>query len=267
MQAFWLRRYNFTAVPRLDMVPFSKGVQPVSNVSPQQYREVTVKMINHYRAAGPIETKQRTYRPVLIGHGWCAEVHRLAESAFRLVDTGFAHEAHILLRTMFETTISLHWLSQKGDAGALGVFAEGDRLNRASAVDLETAFSLPQELIDTIKNQPVSRTDESEIFRRFQAQCDEIDPKKQLYSVYRHLCGYAHPSTVGAFAFVEPSTEPVSLRSTPRTSDSIVAVTAAMCVLWAGRAFDEMVNGKPRKQFLRAVARDVALTPILPALR
>ncbi|MFD9454135.1 DUF5677 domain-containing protein [Streptomyces sp. NPDC059985] len=239
----------------------------MSNVSPQRYREMTEKMITHYQAAGPIETKQRRYRPVLIGHGWCAEVHRLAASAFQLADADYAHEAHILLRTMFETTISLHWLSQKGDAGALGVFAEGERANRASAVDLEKAFSPPQDLIDMIKNQTFGKTDESEIFRRFQAQCDEIDPKRELYSVYRHLCGYAHPSTVGAFAFIEPSTEPVSLRSTPRMSTSTVAVTAAMCVLWAGRAFDEMVNGKPRKQFLRAVARELDLAPILPALR
>ncbi|WP_330300601.1 hypothetical protein [Streptomyces sp. NBC_00503] len=64
------------------------------------------------------------------------------------------------------------------------------------------------------KNQTFGKTDEGEIFRRIQAQCDEIDPKSELYSVYRYLCGYAHPSTVGAFAFIEPSTEPVSLRST-----------------------------------------------------
>ncbi|WP_406218312.1 DUF5677 domain-containing protein [Streptomyces canus] len=236
----------------------------MNNVTPQQYREAAEKMIADYRAAGPIETKQRKYRSVLIGHGWCAEVHRLAESAFLLVDRGYAHEALILLRTMFETTISLHWLSQKGDAGARGVLAEGDRTNRAALTDLEKAFKLPQDFIDTIKNVAVEKTDESEIFRKFQAQCDEIDPKRELYSVYRHLCGYAHPSTVGAFAFIEPTTEPPSLRTEPRVSNSVVEATAAMCLVWAGRDFDEMVSGKPRKQFLRSVAREVGLPPMLP---
>ncbi|WP_326721708.1 DUF5677 domain-containing protein [Streptomyces sp. NBC_00243] len=235
----------------------------MSNVTQQQYREAVEKMIADYKAAGPIETKQRNYRPVLIGHGWCTEVHRLAESSLHLVDLGYAHEALILLRTMLETTVSLHWLSQKGDSGALGVFAEGDRLNRAAAADMEKGFNVPQDLIDVIKNVPVEKTDESEIFRKFQAQCDEIDPKRELYSVYRFLCGYAHPSSVGAFAFVEPMTKPPSLRSAPKAQGSMVEVTAAMCLIWAGRAFDEMINGKPRKQFLRSVARELGLKPIL----
>ncbi|MGK5534223.1 DUF5677 domain-containing protein [Streptomyces sp. URMC 129] len=235
-------------------------------VTEQQYRQAVEKMVAHYRAAGPVETQQRRYRTVLIGHGWCAEVHRLAEAALRLVDLGYGHEAQILVRTMFETTISLHWLSQKGDAGALGVLAEGGRANRAAAVDLEKAFRLPQDLIDAIKGERVEKTEESEIFHRFQAQCDEIDPKRELYSVYRYLCGFAHPTSVGAFAFIEQATEPPGLRGTPRTSSSAVAATAAMCVLWAGRAFDEMIVGKPRKQFLRAVARDIGLPPVLPRI-
>jgi hypothetical protein len=178
----------------------------------------------------------------------------------------YGHEAQILIRTMFETTISLHGLSQKGDAGARGILAEGDRTGRAAAKDMEKAFNLPPDLLDTIKNQPVEKTDESEVFRRFQAQCDEIDPKKELYSVYRHLCGYAHPSTTGAFSFIQPSTTPPGLLNTPRKSTSTIEVTAAMCVIWAGRAFDEMITGKPRKQFLRRLAREVGLPPVLPKI-
>ncbi|OQR60881.1 hypothetical protein B6E66_26960 [Streptomyces maremycinicus] len=237
----------------------------MGKITPQRYREAVEKLVADYRAAGAVEAKQRNYRPVLIGHGWCAEVHRLAESALILADAGYGHEALILLRTMFETTISLHWLSQKGDAGARGVLAEGDRTSRASLTDLQkTAFTLPQDLIDAVKNLPVEKTDESEIFRKFQAQCDEIDPKRELYSVYRHLCGYAHPSTTGAFAFIEPTTKVPGLRTEPRTGGSVVGATAAMCLIWAGRAFDEMVSGKPRKQFLRSVAREINVPLMLP---
>lgn len=239
----------------------------MGNVTQQQYRDAIAKLIVDFRASGPIETKQRKYRSVLLGHGWCAEVHRLAEAALHLVDHGFAHEALILLRTMFETTVSLHWLSQKDDAAALGVFAEGGRVNRATANDMQTAFNVPQDLIDQINNEPVEKTDESEVFRRFQAQCDEIDPRRQLYTVYRYLCGYAHPSSVSASSFIEYSTEPPSLRSAPKQGpSSVVEVTVAMCLIWAGRAFDDMVNGKPRKQVLRSTARELELIPILPAI-
>ncbi|WP_316739194.1 DUF5677 domain-containing protein [Streptomyces sp. MK7] len=169
----------------------------------QQYRDAIEKLIADFRASGPIETRQRKYRSVLLGHGWCTEVHRLAEATLHLVDHGLAHEALILLRTMFETTVSLHWLSQKGDAGALGVFAEGGRVNRAAANDMQTAFNVPQDLIDQINSEAVEKTDESEVFRRFQAQCDEIDPRRQLYTVYRYLCGYAHPSSASAFAYIQ----------------------------------------------------------------
>ncbi|ELP62651.1 DUF5677 domain-containing protein [Streptomyces turgidiscabies] len=237
----------------------------MSSVTPQQYRKAVEKMVADYRAAGPIETKQRRYRSVLIGHGWCNEVHRLAEASLHLVDRGYRHEALPLLRTMFETTISLHWLSQKGDAGALGVFAEGARLNRAAADDMQKGFNVPQDLIDSIKGAPAEKTDESEIFRRFQAQCDEIAPNRELYSVYRFLCSYAHPSATSASEFVEWTTEPPSLRTQPKASvGSLVEVTLAMCLIWAGRAFDEMINGKPRKKFLRSVAREVRLAPMLP---
>jgi hypothetical protein len=239
----------------------------MASTSRQQYRAAVEKMIADYRDAGPIETKQRKYRSVLIGHGWCAEVHRLAEAALRLLDLGYGHEALILLRTMFETTISLHWLSQTGDAGAEGVFTEGDRQTRAAATDMETAFSPPQELIDAIKNTPVTKTEESETFRKIMAQCVAIDPKKQLYSVYRYLCSYAHPTAISAFAFIEESMDPPHVRATPKERESMVEVTAAMCLLWAGRAFDEMLNGKPRKPFLRAIAKEVQLQPILPYIQ
>jgi hypothetical protein len=116
-----------------------------------------------------------------------------------------------------------------------------------------------------IKGAPVEKTDESEIFRRFQAQCDEIAPKRELYSVYRYLCGYAHPSATSASEFVECTTEPPSLRAQPKEiTASVVEVTLAMCLIWAGRAFDEMINGKPRKQFLRSVARELGLLRSCP---
>ncbi len=239
----------------------------MSNVSRQQYRDAVEKMLADYRAAGPIETKQRKYRSVLIGHGWCAEVHRLAEVVLHLIDRGNRHETLILLRTMVETTLSLHWLSQKGDAGALGVLAEGGRLNRAAAEDMKKAFSVPQELLDAIKGESVEKTDESEIFRKFQAQCDEVDPKRELYSVYRYLCGYAHPSWTGASAFIEWTTEPPSLRSEPKEGGAaVVEATVAMCLVWAGRAYDEMINGKPRKQLLRSVAKELGLRAALPLI-
>ena len=132
---------------------------------------------------------------------------------------------------------------------------------------MEKAFSVPKDLLDAIKGQPVTKTGESVIFRRFQAQCDEIDPKRELYSVYRFLCGYAHPTAASAFAFVEESVTPVpGLRTTPKSSGDAVPVTAAMCLVWAGRAYDEMVVGKPRKPFLRSVAKDLGLPHMLPAI-
>ncbi|MGW1557869.1 DUF5677 domain-containing protein [Streptomyces sp. NPDC002144] len=239
----------------------------MSSVTPQQYRDAVERMVANYRTVGRIETKQRTYRPVLIGHGWCTEVHRLAEASLHLVDRGYGHEALILLRTIFETTISLHWLWQKGDAGARGVFAEGSRVNRAAAEDMQKGFNVPQDLIDSIKGAPVEKTDESEIFRRFQAQCDEIAPNRELYAVYRYLCGYAHPSATSASEFVEWASEPPSLRSEPKEGvASVVEVTLAMCLIWAGRAFDEMISGKPRKQFLRSMSRELGLAPMLPPI-
>ncbi|MFF0055228.1 DUF5677 domain-containing protein [Streptomyces microflavus] len=239
----------------------------MSSVTAHQYREAAEKLIADYKTARPIETKQRRYRSVLLGHGWCTEVHRLAEASLRLVDCGYRHEALPLLRTMVETAVSLHWLSQKGDAAASGVFAEAGRANRAAADDMQRAFNVPQDLIDAIKGAEVEKTDESEIFRRFQRQCDEIDPKREIYSTYRYLCGYAHPSAVSASAFIEWATEPPSLRNGPKPGDStVVEATLAMCLLWAGRAFDEMINGKPRKQLLRSVARDIGLRPALPLI-
>ncbi|WP_037603775.1 DUF5677 domain-containing protein [Streptacidiphilus rugosus] len=236
----------------------------MASVSRQQYRAAVEKMLANYRDAEPIETKQRLYRPVLIAHGWCAEVHRLAEAALKLLDLGYGHEATILLRTMFETTISLHWLYQKGEAGAEGVVTEGARQNRAAAEDMETAFAPPPDVIDAIKKTPVIQTEESRTFSKVMKQCDAIDPTKALYSIYRYLCRFAHPTAASADAFIEESMNPPHVRPTPKDRESMVEVTSAMCLLWAGRAFDEMLNGKPRKRFLRAVAKEVQLAPILP---
>jgi hypothetical protein len=67
-----------------------------------------------------------------------------------------------------------------------------------------------------------------------------------------------------ASSFIEYSIEPPSPRSDPKQGpSSVVEVTVAMCLIWAGRAFDDMVNGKPRKQVLRSTARELELILIL----
>ncbi|MGW8953033.1 DUF5677 domain-containing protein [Streptomyces sp. NPDC055709] len=235
--------------------------------TPQQYREAIGEIIADYRKGTSVPARERNRRAVLLGHGWCAEVHRLAEAALTLIDNGFRHESLILVRTAWEMTISLHWLAQKGDKGAEGVFSEGARQSQALVKDMATAsYNVPQSVLDAINEMPVNKTDEQKAFRQFQAQCDAIDPNKDLYAAYRHLSSTAHPSDQAAYPFLDVNREPPALLMQPKDGALVTEVILAQVLIWAGRAFDEMTTGKPRKQFLQRKARELDLKTILPYL-
>ncbi|MFB0633546.1 DUF5677 domain-containing protein, partial [Streptomyces sp. AB3(2024)] len=237
----------------------------MTDPTPEQCREAIREIIDDYRKATSAPTQERKRRVVLIGHGWCAEIHRIAEAVLTLIDNGHRHESLVLVRTAWEMTISLHWLSQKGDKGAEGVFFEGARQSKALVKDMTTAsFSVPQAVLDATQQLPVDKTEEWETFKRFQAQCDAIDPKRDLYAVYRYLSGSTHPSEHSAFAFLDPRSEPLGLLMKPKSGLPVSEVTMAQCLIWAGRAFDSLISGQPRKQFLKQKARELGLVPVLP---
>ncbi|MET8506809.1 DUF5677 domain-containing protein [Streptomyces sp. NPDC004787] len=237
----------------------------MTDTSPEQYREAIQSIIDNYRKDTSAPTQERKRRVVLIAHGWCAEVHRLAEAALTLIDSGYRHESLILVRSAWEMTISLHWVTQKGDKGAEGVFSEGARQAKALVGDMKKAnFTTPPAVLDAVLQLPVDKTEEASTFKFFQQQCDAIDPTRELYSVYRHLSGTAHPSDQAAYAFLNPATEPPGLLLTPRPSLPVSEVTLAQCLIWAGRSFDSLITGQPRKQFLKRKARELGLVQVLP---
>ncbi|MFD4135539.1 DUF5677 domain-containing protein [Streptomyces goshikiensis] len=237
----------------------------MTNPTSTQCREAIRAIIDDYRKATSARAPGQKHRVVLIGHGWCAEIHRLAEAALSLIDNDFRHESLILVRTAWEMTISLHWLTQKGDKGAEGVFSEGARQSKALLGDMAKAkFDIPQNVLDAVLQLPYDKTEEALTFKYFQQQCDAIDPSRLLYSVYRHLSGSAHPSDTAAHPFLNPLTDPPGLMMNPRDSPPASEVTMAQCLIWAGRSFDSLVSGQPRKQFLKQKARELGLVPVLP---
>ncbi|MFJ6500872.1 DUF5677 domain-containing protein [Streptomyces virginiae] len=237
----------------------------MTDPTPEQCRVAMREIIDDYRKATSAPTQERKRRVILIGHGWCAEIHRLAEAALTLIDNGHRHESLILVRTAWEMTISLHWLTQKGDKGAEGVFSEGARQSKALVGDMVKAnFTTPQSVLDAVLQLPYDKTEEALTFKYFQQQCDVIDPSKQLYSVYRHLSGTAHPSDHAAYAFLNPFTDPPGLLKDPKEGLPVSEVTMTQCLIWAGRSFDSLISGQPRKQFLRRKARELGLVQVLP---
>jgi hypothetical protein len=83
---------------------------------------------------------------------------------------------------------------------------------------------------------------------KFQARCEAFDGSADLYSNYRHLCGYTHAGVPLASWLVFDSTDPRQFFTV-----QLVGRIALLALGWSSRAFDDLVAESPRSNFLDSV--------------
>jgi hypothetical protein len=104
---------------------------------------------------------------------------------------------------------------------------------------------------------------EETIARRFNKVCADLGVTTSLYAGYRAASQFLHPSFLVAQVYATDDGSAFLTGSRLNDRDGDIAM-AAHCLIWSGRTLDEICPGKPRKKFLREIAKRIDCPQMLP---
>jgi hypothetical protein len=229
-------------------------------------RTVCEKFIRDFDSV-TLETKPANAGLLQIAVAWAKQVHRFVQAALLLIDNGFGHEALVLQRQALEFTVRLHWLTKVGDAAVDTVLADHQNAMNPLAMDASDGpIAIPEELLAKLGGAEI---DDKYAYGSFREACEALGVVDSLYSLYRHLSKYAHPTWSAATFYMEPqgSGEVIAFRTKPPTNWDHAPVMLAALVIWSTRSVDDLLIGKPRRRALQQAARKIRAKPALPYLQ
>ena len=182
-----------------------------------------------------------TARVFPLAFGWFAAAVRNGQLVALAHENGLRHECAANARLVLQHALAVQWVIEGGDPAVAAVEADGHR----------RAFDLVKELTDTgwpvpagFSMQPGGRPTKSGAleheFENFKAMCALYDGGPQQYVPYRVQSANAHPSYIGAMAYIVPETGELS--TTAVTDSYAYLVDTARCVIQAGHAFAPLLT-------------------------
>jgi hypothetical protein len=185
--------------------------------------------------AGPSQslTPTTTQRVFLLAYGWFASIVRTGELIVLGHESGLRHECSASARTVQQYTLALQWLTEGGDPA---VEADAERRAYDLVKELnDTGWPIPAGFTMQVTNRPAKSGAREEQISNYKAMCVLYRGGDQLYVPYRLQSGYAHPSYVGAQAYLIP--EKGELSPTAVTDTYAHLIETARCLIQAGLAF------------------------------
>jgi hypothetical protein len=181
-----------------------------------------------------------------------------------LIDNDMAHEATDLIRSVLEYTVVMHWIIERGEPGVDAMLANQSKRVKAWLHHAEgTSLMVPSELAKEL-SADVSGIDESKALKQFEQICSEVDAC-DLYAVYGVQSLYTHPTITTSNTYTNPIGQLTLKPNGPGPDGNVMML--AYCLIWAQRAFDQLMPGKPRAEGLEKLAHSVRAKPIIPKYR
>jgi hypothetical protein len=230
------------------------------------HRSIVEVLVAEYEYGVPPVSIPGVSRDVLAcTWGFYAQVHRLGRSLLILADNGMGHETHILVRVALEYAILLHWLVERGDAGAKAIVASQSgnvarHINVAQEAKMYLSPEIEQAMLDAAKDLP----SQEKAVGHFKDVCRHLG-LLELYFVYGVESGFVHPSIVTVNSYLDGFGK---LANEPQREihESNMALMA-YCLIWANRDLDKLMPGQPRAEELERLAKSVEAAPVLPPYR
>jgi hypothetical protein len=254
------------AVARLQSAAVAE--QFAKSLPPQRYRKLIDGLLNDFEGMTELTYRAADVRTGRLVFALTNQIHRTAAAILVLNDADMDHEAQPLLRQVLEFTVQAHWLSCRGD-GVVDLFLGRDERSRKAFladVGSDGPFTIDADLAEEIRaaEAPV-RSDLGEL-ATIEAVFNSLGLRSSLWVVYRYLSGYAHPSSFAVSGYLtelHDGTIAGVKRPEPPGEHAILGILVH-CLIWSSRALDDLVLGKPRKQRLREVAKELGVRPRLP---
>jgi hypothetical protein len=203
-------------------------------------------------------------------HAFSTHALRLGAAGLDMFEAGLHLESVPTIRAAYEAALTASWTSDSREAPA-AVFNEDvrQRTNLAKAmgranseVFREGGPKLPYVDVDKLATAADAQA------RWFEQMCMALQPGgPDAYVIYRGLSAFAHPSAALADKYVEENPDHPSgmrLLTNPNGSeDSTWLFMLVASMVWAARALDVMVVGRPNRNYLRQVARRLGIAEVL----
>lgn len=181
-------------------------------------------------------TPTTTQRVFLLAYGWFASIVRTGELIVLGHENGLRHECSASARAVQQYTLALQWLTEGGDPAFDAVEADAERRAYDLLKELnDTGWPIPAGFTMQVTNRPAKSGALEEQISNYKAMCVLYKGGDQLYVPYRLQSGYAHPSYVGAQAYLIP--EKGELSPTAVTDTYAHLIETARCLIQAGLAF------------------------------
>ena len=215
------------------------------------------------------KNKGRTAEPqFLTTYALAAHVYELARTVLPLLREGKSTASAPLVRSIYETALTAHWVAQAAD-GAEGFFLEEQRQRRALRGDLRKAVSERfRESAETIAHLDLNlpETPDQDSARSFAALCEDLEPGgTDAYIWYRLLCQFTHPSALVTDEYLDEEDDQIWLCVEPKNDNTeLWLYLTTVSMVWAARAVTFMEEDPAaRRNYLRAVARRLGVSPEL----
>lgn len=201
--------------------------------------------------------------------GYAAHSHKMARAALVLDDAGLGLAARPSMRFAYECALTAHWVAQVDDALNALLIEELRKADRLADNVLKTGIHLDVDRPSDADAVAQLSTTSQESARKFIELCDDLHPGGlSAYVLYRALSTYSHASPVLSDHYIklgDDGRETLTPDGNPGAMSTADVYLLTASVMWAARAVDFFIKGRPRRNELRAVARRLDLPDVLKA--
>ena len=125
---------------------------------------------------------------------------------------------------------------------------------------MDTSLAVPQAIAEEI-TASFTGIDEAKAARLFSDICGQVGCE-DLYAVYGIQSQTVHPSVATSNAYIDVPSG--TLQLTPRLAHETNVTLVAHCLIWAQRAFDQLMPTPSRAEQLEKLASAIQARPVLP---
>ena len=221
----------------------------------------------HSTGTGAREGRSRTEAQTVLIMAYATHVHETARLLIDCLPDRLTVAHAPLIRSMFETTMTLAWVDEVDD-GAEALLTEETRQRRNLARGLREIGDA--ENAARIRHQEDQELDTSSLAqgRHFEQLAKDVG-LENAYTTYRVLSSLAHPSIQVADSYLDSEDgDQLFLRSRGRALSHGAkdgwGHLIAMCLVWSGYAANYLDPDRTRRSELRRVARELGVSAELP---
>lgn len=197
-----------------------------------------------------------------------AHVHQTAIILRPVLPDGLTIAHMPLVRSIFESTITLVWCDEVPDA-ANALINEGSRQRRNLRDSLAKTHSMAEMAAQINVVDGVLPTSSEQQARWIESRCKDI-ALDGAYALYRMLSGMGHASIDTVDSYLDSQSlipgQPISVKSNPGSLPSSHAWShvIACCLLWSGMVANYLDRTRSRRSALRRIAKALQVQAELP---